>query len=64
MRAETERLIIRSFANQDTFSPCWNFLPDYGGKGYAFEAAKAYFAEDGTAVSPVLNFGRGIREAR
>ncbi len=28
----------------DTFSPCWNFLPDYGGKGYAFEAAKAYFA--------------------
>ena len=28
----------------DTFSPCWNFLQEYGGKGYAFEAAKAYFA--------------------
>lgn len=27
----------------DTFSPCWNFLQEYGGKGYAFEAAKAYF---------------------
>lgn len=27
----------------DTFSVCWNFLSDYGGKGYAYEAAKAYF---------------------
>lgn len=27
----------------DTLSPCWNFLPEYGGKGYAFEAATAYF---------------------
>lgn len=27
----------------DTFSPCWNFLPEYGGKGYAFEAAEACF---------------------
>ena len=27
----------------DTFSPCWNFLQEYGGKGYAFEAAKACF---------------------
>lgn len=26
----------------DTFSVCWNFLPEYGGKGYAFEAARAY----------------------
>lgn len=29
--------------NWDTFSPCWNFLEEYGGKGYAFEAAKAWF---------------------
>lgn len=27
---------------QDTFSVCWNFLSDYGGKGYAYEAAKKY----------------------
>ena len=26
----------------DTFSICWNFLEEYCGKGYAFEAAKAY----------------------
>ena len=26
----------------DTFSVCWNFLSDYQGKGYAYEAAKAY----------------------
>ena len=26
----------------DTFSACWNFLPEYGGKGYALEAATAY----------------------
>lgn len=28
---------------KDTFSVCWNFLAEYGGKGYAYEAAKAYF---------------------
>lgn len=27
---------------KDTFSVCWNFLPAYCGKGYAYEAAKAY----------------------
>lgn len=27
----------------DTFSPCWNFLPEYHGMGYAYEAARAYF---------------------
>ena len=27
----------------DTFSPCWMLHPDYHRKGYAFEAAKAFF---------------------
>ena len=27
----------------DTFSPCWMIHPDYHGKGYAYEAAKAFF---------------------
>ena len=27
----------------DTFSPCWMLHPDYQGKGYAFEAARAFF---------------------
>lgn len=27
----------------DTFSPCWNFLSEYCGQGYAFESVKAYF---------------------
>lgn len=27
---------------RDTFCVCWNFLPSHCGKGYAFEAAKAY----------------------
>ena len=26
----------------DTFSPCWMLHPDHQGKGYAFEAAKAF----------------------
>jgi RimJ/RimL family protein N-acetyltransferase len=30
-------------ATGDTFSPCWMLHPDYHGKGYAFEAAKAFF---------------------
>lgn len=29
---------------EDTFSVGWNFHPDYGGKGYAFEAASALFS--------------------
>ena len=29
--------------DMDTFSPCWMLHPDYHGKGYAFEAAKAFF---------------------
>ena len=28
---------------KDTFSPCWMLNPDYHGKGYAYEAAKAFF---------------------
>jgi RimJ/RimL family protein N-acetyltransferase len=28
---------------EDTFSPCWMLSPFYQGKGYAFEAAKAFF---------------------
>ena len=28
---------------QDTFSPCWMLNLDYTGKGYAYEAAHAYF---------------------
>ena len=27
----------------DTFSPCWMLHSDYHGKGYAFEAAKAFY---------------------
>ena len=27
----------------DTFSPCWMLNLDYSGRGYAFEAARAYF---------------------
>lgn len=30
-------------APQDTFSPCWMLNPDYHGKGYAYEAAHAFF---------------------
>ena len=30
-------------AAKDTFSPCWMLHPDYHGKGYAYEAAKAFF---------------------
>lgn len=28
---------------KDTFSPCWMLNSDYHGKGYAYEAAKAFF---------------------
>ena len=28
---------------KDTFSPCWVLNRDYHGKGYAYEAAKAFF---------------------
>ena len=28
---------------KDTFSPCWMMNPAYHGKGYAYEAAKAFF---------------------
>ena len=30
-------------AARDTFSPCWMLNPAYQGKGYAFEAAHAFF---------------------
>ena len=29
--------------NRDTFSPCWMLNSEYHGKGYAYEAAQAYF---------------------
>ena len=28
---------------KDTFSPCWMLNSNYHGKGYAYEAAKAFF---------------------
>ena len=28
---------------KDTFSPCWMLNLNYSGKGYAYEAARAYF---------------------
>ena len=30
-------------AVRDTFSPCWMLNPNYHGKGYAYEAAHAFF---------------------
>ncbi len=30
-------------APADTFCPCWMLHPEYQGKGYAYEAARAYF---------------------
>ena len=33
----------RKDAAKDTFSPCWMLHPDRHGKGYAFEAAEAFF---------------------
>ena len=30
-------------AERDTFSPCWMLNPEYHGKGYAYEAAHAFF---------------------
>ena len=30
-------------AARDTFSPCWMLNPEYHGKGYAYEAAHAFF---------------------
>jgi hypothetical protein len=30
-------------AAKDTFSPCWMLNKDYQGKGYAYEAAHAFF---------------------
>ena len=41
---ETDEFIGTLFGcwENDTFSVCWNFLPDYGRKGYAYEAARAY----------------------
>jgi len=55
---ETDRLILRPFrkgdgadifddhsvtADLDTFSPCWMLNASYQGKGYAYEAAHAFF---------------------
>ena len=50
---ETGKIIGEIFAHpessepddeiMDTFSPCWMLNLNYSGKGYAYEAAKAYF---------------------
>ena len=42
---DSDLLIGDLFAHRedDTFSVGWNFHPDHGGKGYAFEAARALF---------------------
>ena len=49
---ESEKVIGEIFAHpegehpgelSDTFSPCWMINENYQGKGYAFEAAKAFF---------------------
>ena len=34
---------IEAYPEEDTFSPCWMLNPAYQGKGYAFEAAFAFF---------------------
>ena len=41
---ETDEFIGTLFGlwEGDTFSVCWNFLPDFCGKGFAYEAANAY----------------------
>lgn len=51
----TGQLIGDVFAvpETDTFSVGWNFNPDYGGRGYALEAAQALFSH--------LFEGRGAR---
>lgn len=36
-------VLFGEFEEPDTFSPCWNFIPSYFGKGYATEAVTAYF---------------------
>ena len=44
---EEEKVIGNLFAHfeePDTYSVCWHFNPEYGGKGYATEAASAYLA--------------------
>lgn len=35
-------LLFGMAEGDDTYSVCWNFRPEYGGKGLAFEAAQAY----------------------
>lgn len=43
---ETDVFIGKLFGwleKPDTFSPCWNFLQEYCGKGYAAEAVRAWF---------------------
>jgi len=40
---ETEEPHADENSNGDTFSPCWMLNKKYQGKGYAYEAAKAFF---------------------
>ncbi|MBE5960980.1 MAG: GNAT family N-acetyltransferase [Lachnospiraceae bacterium] len=44
--SDCDRFIGTLFGHKeepDTYSICWNFLEEYSGKGYAYEAASAYF---------------------
>ena len=50
MVIETKRLLLRPFLETDagavryTFSPLWMLNENYQGRGYAFEAARAFFS--------------------
>ena len=43
MEAHPESAAPDEGAAKDTFSPCWMLNPAYHGKGYAYEAAHAFF---------------------
>ena len=43
IEAHPESAAPEDDAPKDTFSPCWMLHKDYHGKGYAFEAACAFF---------------------
>ena len=45
IEAHPESAAPEEHSPKDTFSPCWMLHKDYHGKGYAFEAAHAFFDE-------------------